>query len=175
MVFVNGACVSLIQPIANTKAIVMTACRGRLPSLFASTAFKLLLCGGTGLFAGACSIPISGFVDDAQTGSIDRASLVLSRELDQEDWRRAKAALAVALDPQGNGENVEWANPQSGAKGSFAAAAAAYSQSEKLCRHFIARVDSGAGSGREVDGSACRRNGGEWLVSEARERKRAKA
>ena len=41
----------------------------------------------------------------------------LSPELGEEDWRRAKAALAVALDPQGAGARVSWDNPDTDAEG----------------------------------------------------------
>ena len=46
-----------------------------------------------------------------------RASASLSSELGPEDLRRADGAMAVALDPQGNGAPVNWDNPQSGDQG----------------------------------------------------------
>jgi surface antigen len=122
------------------------------------------------------SFPISGFVaDPSPTGSIDRSAALLSRELDQEDWRRAKAALAVALDPQGNGAKVAWDNPQSGAKGSFVAVAAPFSKSDKICRAFRAHVVPDAKIDRSIEGSACRGSDGDWVVADAKEDKKAKA
>lgn len=130
------------------------------------------------MLASACSLsfPMQGFVSDRTvTGSIARPDALLYKALDQEDGRRAKAALAVALDPQGNGESVAWDNPQSGAKGSFVAVAAPFAQADKVCRAFQAHVIADAGPERAVDGSACRDDGGEWSVADLRELKKAKS
>lgn len=117
---------------------------------------------------------MQGFISDrTATGSIARPDALLFKALDQEDGRRAKAALAVALDPQGNGESVAWDNPQSGAKGSFVAVAPPFAKADKVCRAFEARVIADAGSERAVDGSACRDDGGDWAVAELREIKKA--
>ncbi len=72
----------------------------------------------------ACSLsfPIKGFkAEDAveATGSIDRSAGMLSPALDREDWRRAKAALAVALDPQGSSSGVPWQNGGIGSQGNL--------------------------------------------------------
>lgn len=126
------------------------------------------MCCGVALFASGCamSFPISGFVSDTTpTGSIDRQAAVLSRDLDQEDWRRAKAALAVALDPQGNGALATWANPSTGAGGSFTAAAPPEPQGDKICRAFRARLAPSGRPERDIAGSACRDGSGEWSVA----------
>ncbi|WP_245572734.1 RT0821/Lpp0805 family surface protein [Lichenihabitans psoromatis] len=113
--------------------------------------------------------------DQSPTGSINRSTVVLSKELDGEDWRRAKAALAVALDPQGNGASVAWDNPRSGAKGSFIATAAPFSKNDKICRSFKAHVVPDPHADRHIEGSACRGPDGDWTVADAREEKQAKA
>ena len=78
----------------------------------------------------------------------------ISPRLNAEDWRRARAALGVALDPQGNGSIVAWDNPQSGRRGSFVPVAAPYPVDGQVCRAFIARVD---GDPHEhMQGAACR-------------------
>lgn len=137
---------------------------------------RLILCAGLGVTAAGCSIsmPMNGFVTDQMaTGSIQRPDALLFKALDQEDDRRAKAALAVALDPQGNGASVAWSNPQSGAKGVFVASAPPFTRDSLVCRAFTAHVMPDAKSEREVDGSACRGEGGEWRVAEAREKTKA--
>ena len=127
-----------------------------------------------GLLASGCSLsfPIAGFVSDSTaTGSVNRSAALLAKELDQEDWRRAKAALAVALDPQGNGSTVPWANPASGAKGSFAATAVPFPARDSVCRAFLAHVMPDSRTDRQVQGSACRESDGDWVVAEAKELK----
>lgn len=123
-----------------------------------------------------CSLtfPISGFkADDTPTGSIDRTAAFLPLTLDREDLRRAKAALAVTLDPQGNGARVSWANPQSGASGSFAASAAPYTDHDRVCRAFVAEVAPAEGAARRLSGSACRDGDGTWEVRGVEDRRKA--
>ncbi|MEI2735209.1 MAG: RT0821/Lpp0805 family surface protein [Rhodoblastus sp.] len=127
-----------------------------------------------GLAGAGCSLPLpmgaaslSG-VDREPTGSIAKtaatAASPLSHNLDGEDWRRARAALATALDPQGNGATVAWDNPQSGRKGTFIPVAAPFPEDGQVCRAFIAKVDGGEIK-EIVQGSACRVGGtDDWTV-----------
>ncbi len=141
-------------------------------SLLGRSLARLVLCGSLSVTASGCSIsvPMSGFVaDPISTGSIERSDVLLYKALDQEDGRRAKAALAVALDPQGNGASVAWNNPQSGAKGTFVALAAPFTRNDRICRAFRAHVTPDPKSERDVDGSACRNAEGEWHIAEAKE------
>ena len=126
-----------------------------------------------------CSLSLPGAtglsnVDFEATGSIAKPAASappsvspLSRKLDVEDWRRARAAMAVALDPQGNGATVAWDNPDSGRRGSFVPVAAPYPVDGQVCRAFIARID---GEPREqIQGAACRIGGtDDWDVKDAR-------
>jgi surface antigen len=119
----------------------------------------------------ACSMsfPIAGFrADDPPTGSIDRSAALLSPALDREDWRRAEAALSVALDPQGNGAGVGWRNPQTGSKGSFAAPAPPFLDHEQVCRSFKAEVSSGSQGPTHLSGSACRDGDGTWRLRDTK-------
>lgn len=101
-------------------------------------------------------------IDYEATGSIAKpapapatpAISPLSRRLDAEDWRRARAALGVALDPQGNGATVAWDNPQTGRRGSFVPVAAPYPVDGQVCRAFVARIDGEPHD--QLQGSACR-------------------
>jgi surface antigen len=127
-----------------------------------------LLAVALGLCGCATSIPLPAFISpDDVTGSIRAPISPLSSALDAEDWRRAKSALAVALDPQGNGAPVSWDNPTSGAKGSFKPVALAYAQDGLICRAFEADI-GGKVPARQVTGLGCRDKTGEWDVSQVR-------
>ncbi len=87
----------------------------------------------------------------------------LSKHLEAEDWRRAKAALGVALDPQGNGATVAWSNPQSGRSGSFVPVASPYPVDGQVCRAFVARIHGDPTE--HLQGAACRISGtDDWDV-----------
>lgn len=136
-----------------------------------NTAAGLAMC----LLLGSCSVsfPLPGFVDDGPTGSIKGggATKILSPALDREDLRRAKAALAVALDPQGSGTNVAWANPDSGAGGSFVPIAPPFPSHDSICRAFGGDILVHAEPHRKIKGSACRTADGEWSIADLREQK----
>lgn len=89
----------------------------------------------------------------------------LASELGPEDLRRADGAMALALDPQGNGAPVSWDNPQSGMKGSFTPVGGPFLRSDEICRAFIASVMTQTKPTR-LQGTACRPSGGEWAVKE---------
>lgn len=120
--------------------------------------------------ASGCSLsfPMSGIATDATpTGSVDRTATLLSPTLDREDLRRARAALAIALDPQGNGARVVWQNPQTGAHGAFAAVAPPFADHDRVCRAFAGAITPAAAAERRLSGSACRDGDGTWQVREA--------
>lgn len=99
-------------------------------------------------------------------GSLKPSALsALSSELGPEDLRRADGAMALALDPQGNGAPVAWDNPQSGMKGSFTPVGGPFLRSDEVCRAFIASVQT-QNSPVRLQGTACRPSGGEWAVTE---------
>lgn len=114
-----------------------------------------------------CSFMTSDVGDDGpeSTGSISRAADVptLSPELGQEDWRRARSALAVALDPQGSGSTVKWDNPDTEISGSFTPVAQPFVRSNEICRAFLASL---AFPGRTVSlqGTGCRIAGEDWRL-----------
>lgn len=134
------------------------------------------MCSVAALVASGCSmsIPLPGFAaDPVVTGSTEKSDALLFKALDQEDWRRAKAALDVALDPQGNGASVNWDNPASGARGSFEPTAAPIAGAGGVCRGFVAHMRPQAGTDRDVRGSACRDADGAWAVRQAAEIKKS--
>ena len=91
--------------------------------------------------------------------------------MDPEDWRRAGAALAVALDPQGNGARVQWDNPLSRSKGSFVQAGKPYPSDAVVCRPFLADLTLKSGD-HALAGSACVDKSGVWTVLSSRPRKK---
>jgi surface antigen len=131
------------------------------------TAFVVASC-----LAGCATVfPLPAFIDrEDVTGSIAKPVSPLSKKLDAEDWRRAIAALGVALDPQGNGKTVAWDNPQSGLKGSFVPVGDAYPREDRICRAFLAEV--GAPGADPKQGTGCRDKAGEWSVGDIKPWKR---
>jgi surface antigen len=117
----------------------------------------------------ACSVsfPLESMLpqDPVTTGSIGPIS-PLAPDLDHEDWRRARSAMAVALDPLGNGARATWDNPETGRAGAFAASTRPFVQDDRVCRGFLAELRVKPGHSREVAGSACRHSEGEWRIDE---------
>ena len=126
-----------------------------------------------GLATAGCSIsPLSLFTGDEDdvpvTGSIaSKQPSPLSRAMTAEDWRRAQAALAVALDPQGNGASAGWDNPETKLKGSIAPVGAPYVKNDEVCRAFLATTVTAAGQ-EWTQGDACKPSGGDWAVRGAK-------
>jgi surface antigen len=136
---------------------------------FGSEAVKIVALTGIALALAGCSFSSSviGFTDDEPevTGSIaPRPPVTLSPELNEEDWRRAKAALGVALDPQGPGTLVSWDNPETAMKGQFTPTGSPYVRNDEICRDFSAHLSGPASA--SLQGSACRPSGGEWAIKD---------
>lgn len=117
--------------------------------------------------------------DDIQTGSITPAKgtmtpIVQLKNLDEEDWRRAKAALSVALDPHGSTDRVLWDNPKTMAKGSFVSDGPPFVKNDEICRNFKTAVTDQAET-RNLQGVACRPSGGEWDIIEINTPAKSKA
>jgi len=132
---------------------------------------KLAAAGLIALCAGACSFSFGvSALDDGEpeaTGAIaSKAVTSLSADLDEEDWRRAKAALAVALDPQGPGTQVSWDNPATARKGTFTPMGAPFVKNDEICRTFSAHLSGPVPSA--LHGTACRPSGGEWAIKDVK-------
>jgi surface antigen len=132
------------------------------------------------LASGGCSVsfPIIGLPGKAEAEVETTASTLpargaakvsplaaISSELGPEDLRRADGAMALALDPQGNGASVSWDNPQSGIRGSFIPVGGPFLRADEICRAFIAEVRTQIRPAK-LQGTACRPSGGEWAVLE---------
>jgi len=142
---------------------------------FLREAGKILVAGWLALSTSACSysLGMAGLGEDEPkaTGAIAAAdappaAATLSPDLDEEDWRRAKAALAVALDPQGPGTQVSWDNPATRMKGTFTPTGTPFVKNDEICRSFNAHL-SGATS-TNLQGIACRPSGDEWAIKEVK-------
>jgi 17 kDa outer membrane surface antigen len=125
-----------------------------------------------GFSAAGCSIsfPMTSLLPDDgpdATSSLKKPASPLSPKLGDEDWRRAKAALTVALDPQGNGATVSWENPDSGLKGGFTPTGKPFVKADTICRGFHALL-TGKDTTATLQGTACRPSGGEWSVQDVK-------
>jgi len=119
------------------------------------------------LLAGCSLTPGSDSKVEA-TGSIKRdPAAILSADLGPEDWRRAKGALATALDPQGNGAPVKWDNPDSEISGTFTPVAQPYVEADEICRVFLATINF-PGRTSSLQGTACKLSADEWQLKEAK-------
>lgn len=130
----------------------------------------LLVALASALAGGGCSLAVplfsgeSAALEPASTGTIaKKPEPVLAPELGPEDWRRASAALAVALDPQGNGKPVKWENPETDLHGTINPSAPPFVQNDEICRAFHATV-AGPSFLKDVRGTACRPSGGAWAL-----------
>ncbi len=101
------------------------------------------------------------------TGSIEKRPLSFGNDLAEEDWRRARAALTVALDPQGNGRPVKWDNPDTGLHGAINPTGLPYVADDQICRNFLAFRGRTAAE-RFVRGTGCKPSGGAWTLTRVR-------
>jgi surface antigen len=135
--------------------------------------WRMTAAGLAALAASGCSMSFTGFFasdDEISTGSVTLktpGASPLAPDLSTEDWRLASAALAVALDPQGDGASAGWRNPATGLKGSISPVGSPFVKQEQVCRAFLATTVTPHGQ-EWVQGSACRPSGGEWAVRDAR-------
>lgn len=166
----------------------------RVPWARGSAARRLVALLGAALLPvlpglGACSLPFPvvalkpsepALADPESTGALPatpvaaepRRARTLAPELGEEDWRRARAALGVALDPQGNGRPVKWENADSGVRGTINPVRPPFVQADEICRDFLASI-TGPGFGRFVRGTGCRPSGGAWELKSVRPSKPA--
>jgi hypothetical protein len=126
----------------------------------------------TALLLGGCSISLpvslSKMLDPEPTSSVAKPErpLPFAQDFSDEDWRRARSAMGVALDPQGNGSRVSWDNPESGLKGHFEAAGIPFVKGDEICRPFRTHYTGPTKPAVELRGAACRPSGGEWSLAD---------
>ncbi len=141
-----------------------------LAALLAScrSALALGACFVASMSFGGCSLsfPLASVKPGGEdvTGSIRP---IVGKVADEEDRRRAKAALSTAVDPQGDGQAVRWENSTSGNRGSFTPVGHAYPVDGKVCRAFLGTVREN-GDEKSYQGTACAMTAGEWAVTETK-------
>ena len=141
---------------------------GKKAAAFPSFALGAVLFAG--LTSGGCTIsfPMMSLIPSSETtGSIAQSVSPLSPKLEGEDWRRAKAALNTALDPTGNGAPVNWSNPETATKGSFAPVGQAFVKNDELCRYFLAGLSFGSQE-EWLQGAACRVGSEDWTIEKVK-------
>lgn len=83
------------------------------------------------------------------------------------DWGYARGALGLALTGPENSAPVPWANPDTGTRGTFAAAGAPSTRAGAVCRDFLAsRVENGRET--RLSGKACRSPAGHWDIADVK-------
>ena len=165
-----------VRLLAHKEYRAMSAAREGLRSAVAQrVALRCCVClSALALSACSMSFPLGSLFPEAPavTGSVGPAS-PLAPELDAEDWRRARAAMAVALDPQGNGARAAWDNPDTARAGAFSPSTRPFVQDDRVCRGFVAELRL-EGEDREVRGAACRHSEGLWRIDRIDEGEAAK-
>ncbi|MGH6676658.1 MAG: RT0821/Lpp0805 family surface protein [Xanthobacteraceae bacterium] len=125
-----------------------------------------------GLALAGCSVslPMGSLIrshDDDQTASIKPPEKPPIAGLQSADWQHAKVALDSALDSDDSGAAVDWDNPDSGTKGSFAAIGDAYATDTGTCRGFRAAIDR-KDSDDALQGTACAHGTGDWVITDVK-------
>jgi surface antigen len=130
---------------------------------------RLSLCFVLVASVSACSVttPIASLMPDDQieTGSLPSSQTIFVDRLTSEDWRRARSALGLALDPQSTGTAVKWDNPESKTNGSFVAAGGFVVRNDFVCRPFQASL-SVRGTQSNPSGFACRQGPSDWVIEQ---------
>lgn len=118
--------------------------------------------------ASGCSLTmhLNSFQDEVETTAsiAPRVPSRLDPSLDDEDWRRAQAALSLAVDPQGPGLPVNWDNPASKRRGTFTPSGDMTLVQDTICRPFTASLHQPGGKETRQTGQACRVGPGEWAM-----------
>ncbi len=123
---------------------------------------------------GACSFDIPSLIppaDEMATGSIGPARETrLTARMSDEDWRRAKGSLAVALDLHGNGRAVRWDNPETRTTGVIVPAGPPRVEADQVCRDFQASMTVEDRDPIHLTGRACKLPD-EWMIRSVHPRK----
>jgi surface antigen len=87
----------------------------------------------------------------------------LAGAIDAQDWPQVQIALNAALDPNAEGQSVNWDNSPSRSKGSFTPFSVATLAGNRLCRPFRAEVSTDQPV-RHFEGLGCRDLRGSWEI-----------
>jgi surface antigen len=122
------------------------------------------LAGTVCLSACSIAVPMPSFLSDSDATASAKKPVSLASGLDEEDARRADAALNAALTPDLGSEAIAWDNPRSGSKGSFTAIDEVRTGPGGVCRKFRAEVVAASAAPQSVLGSACHDGKGKWAI-----------
>lgn len=145
--------------------------QNRVFGVFLGVTFALLSSGC------AVILPLDSLQPDLEaTQSINQPGAPLSRDLNEEDWRRAQSALSLAIDPQGSGQPVNWDNPASKKRGMFTPVGQFTLSENTICRKFTSLVVDHAKTHNKSqaplesrhEGQACRVGPGEWTMKDVK-------
>lgn len=143
---------------------------GLIAALLVSSLVLSMLAGCSGtitMLRGEAVASAESASEPTSTGSIVNPPASFGKDLDDEDWRRARAALAVALDPQGNGRPVKWDNPDTAMRGTISPTGLPYVANDEICRDFLASIIAPSSS-RFVRGTGCKPSGSTWGLKKLR-------
>lgn len=139
---------SIDAPVAQPRGEAVTS-TPLAPPPGATAAAKPSDAGQSASFAAKPVAPI------ADQGGADRPAITPA------DWAYARGALSLAMGADAVNASVPWANPDTGAYGSFSAPSAAVEEHGATCRPFSA-AHSGGGHEQRLEGTACRTAAGHW-------------
>ncbi|MEK9677629.1 MAG: RT0821/Lpp0805 family surface protein [Rhodospirillaceae bacterium] len=93
------------------------------------------------------------------------AGYSMGDELLPSDKSTFERSTVYAMNHAADGQQVNWANPETGVAGTIKPTRSYYAGQDRYCRDFTASiaVKSGVGSG---DARACRIAGGNWFIDE---------
>ena len=160
------ACAGMRNLFAHQRALIFARFRNLI------RLFSVMVLAG---LSSACSLSMhlaSMKAEPEFTATLGKGPSPLSERLDEEDWRRAQSALSLAVDPQGSGQPVNWDNPGSKRRGSFAPSGALVLVGSTVCRPFTATVqdplDTKSPGDTRHEGRACRVGPGEWALQDVK-------
>ena len=129
--------------------------------LAARQAAGMVLAVALGLAVTACAA-----FPNPVVGLGGRSTVSMNTALTADDIRMADAALAQALMQTPDGSGTTWANPRTGATGSFRMVQTFQDSFGRMCRGYQELVNV-AGSREGFTASACRDQVGQWQRLEA--------
>jgi surface antigen len=99
----------------------------------------------------------------AEAGAVKPAAANSGLDLADGDLAIARAAASEVMARGGKDASLPWENPQTGARGTVTAIAAAYNQDGFVCRDFLASYVKNS-TESWMRGEACRLHKGRWEV-----------
>lgn len=176
---------SSVKGMAWRKALYRATPAARLERAKVITVARMAVLAGLLTCAGGCSIPLGSVFDkksdeaELTTGSISKPATSAQNAAtnattgaiqskpgkapNERDLAYAREVARQVVGRGGKDASLPWENPQTGARGTVTALAAAYTQGGITCRDFLASYVQ-AGSEAWMQGEACQQTKGQWEV-----------